>query len=384
MSQVLLVAHEKGMLSILTKFLRTEGYKVDVASDMLTAKSSLKSGTYQLVVYGAGGWDADLELLTMQAGLNPKPAVICIVEKDDPAVLKAVSGFRPFACIEKPIKIDEFLAHVQKAVDYSDEALTKNVNLNLQLETCHQFESVVAVSSVMKNACDMLSRVMATDVSIFLVGEAGTGRATVARSIHANSRRKEQPQIEVDCQKPDVEKDLFGCVGAEGALLRANAGTLILMDVDRLSFPLQARLFDALQSRRAVSVETDGKVVEIDLRVISTASPAIERMVAEGAFNPSLYRFLRVISVVIPPLRQRKEDIVPTLRFLMQRRLTPNQALPIFETEAIKAFERYEWPGNVNEMEQVLDYVLRDIKNGKVTLQDIPRHVQKKSDTKAT
>jgi len=371
MSQILLVNREANTLNILTRLLKTEGYKVTTATDSAVARNLLKSQEFNLMIcdLAAGGEVERLDLIREASALRSGMPVITVVEPGDHKVAEKLAALKPFGQIEKPLKVDRLLATVQKAVDY-DESLRESVNLNLQLETCYQFENVVAESAAMKSACDMISRVAGTDIAVLLMGESGTGRGALARAIHSHSRRKDKPMVALDCGQGDMEVEIFGTSDHPGSLERAMGGTIFLRNVEKIPVPAQGRVLSALQERKL-----PGKGV-LDVRVVASTTQDLDSLARDGKFDPDFYRLLRVILIRVPPLRERKEDIMPTLRHLLQRKLGEKQVLPTLSQDIVDAMEAYPWPGNAREMERAVETALANAPDGRLTIESLPREIR--------
>lgn len=374
MSQILLVNNEKNTLNILSKLLRAEGYKVVSAEDLASGKELIHTGQFNLMISSTNKeLDPELELLRLARTEQPAMPVIVIMEKESSETAVKVSELQPFACIEKPLKVDRLLTTVQQAVDYRGTALAENVDLNLQLETRYQFENIVAESPSMKRICDMVSQVVATDIAVLLSGENGTGKIVIARAIHNNSRRREGQFVTVNCEEGNsaVEIELFGETGRESALEKATGGTIFLRRVEGLPLSVQKKLLQALHGRMVFRPDSE-KGTAIDVRVISSTSRNLQQMCEQGSFNADLYKFLRIIFIEIPPLRNRREDILPTFRQILRQKLSQDKPLPLIEPQVAGMLAEYSWPGNVSEMEKILEQVLEVTKENKITTACLP------------
>ena len=373
MSRILLASSEKSTSAILTKLLKTEGYKVVVVSEEAKAIEQLKAEEFNLLVTTVGrGPDADAFINVIRASRASRPAmpVIAIYESDGGKTAARLADLQLFAAMEKPLKVDKLVSSVQKAVDQQDASLAENVNLNLELETCYQFENIVAESPAMKSVCDMISRVAATDVTMLISGEKGTGKGLIAHAIHSNSRRKAKPISVVNCSGPNAESFLFALGGIE----KANGGTLFLQGIDEIPFAVQKPLLQCLQDRR-INKPGTSLSVPLDVRIIASATGNLQPLVAAGKFLPELFKLIKVIFIQLAPLRERKQDIMPTMLQILRRKVGEGKALPVLEPELAEIFQKYEWPGNVSEVESVLDYALKSAAGGRITKACLPEAV---------
>jgi len=371
MSQILLVNREPNTLNILSRLFKTEGYKVTIATDSAVARNLLKNQTFNLMVcdVGPGGQTDRIELMKDAEALRAGIPIVAIVDIRDPKEVAVMAPLKVFAQVDKPLKVDKLLATVQKAVDY-DESLKENVNLNLQLETRYQYENVVAESAAMKSACDMISRVSATDITVLLVGEPGTGRGILAATLHEHSRRKNKPFLRLDCASDSDVSRLLDGDAKTSAIFQAQNGTLFLANIDRLSLTSQAFLQKVLQERKA-----PGNNEVVDVRLIASTILDLEVFSRNGQFNADLYRLLRIIQIRIPPLRERKEDILPLMRNFLQRSDQGGGALPILTPDVVEALETYTWPGNATEMQRVVHFAMKHAGEGKITPAHLPPEI---------
>ena len=257
---------------------------------------------------------------------------------------------------------------MQKAVDFNDAALTENVNLNLQLETCYQFEQIVAESPAMRSVCDMLNRVAPTDITVLITGEKGTGKESLARTLHAHSRRKDKAFVVVDCVKAAADFVLFA---PGGTLDSATGGTLFLREVEALPAGIQERLLKTLQDRKLPGTESS-----VDVRVVASVTGNPDQFLGQVGFNSGLYKLLKVIVIKIPPLRERKEDIMPSIRMALRRLQGEDKALPTLDQKVVKVLESYSWPHNMETVEAVLTSALKRSQDGKITVEGLPSEVQ--------
>jgi DNA-binding NtrC family response regulator len=371
-SQILMLISNKNTLAILLNLMKTEGYKVAATGDRKEGRSLIEKETFDLMVVTADAkWDPELSLIKLARARHPNMRIIAIADAGQSA---AVGQLGVHSTIEKPLKVDKLLAAVQKAVDFGDMPIAEAVNLNLQLETVYPYENVIAESSAMKAVCDMISRIASTDISVMISGERGTGKCAVAEAIHLHSRRKNGAMVTVDCAAADAEQGLFGAGKAKGSLAEANGKTLFLQNVASLPAAAQSRLLTVLQEH-SISVPGADAAVPLDVRIISSCESNMEQQVVKGAFRSELYKLLRVIFIKILPLRDRPQDIMPTVRQALKKQIGKGGALPSLAVEVVEVLEKYAWPGNAGEVGKVVDQLLKAAKNGIVTKESLPREL---------
>ncbi len=268
-----------------------------------------------------------------------------------------------FDYITKPVSRDELRLTLEKAIRMR-RLEKENVELRAEVTDRYRFESIVGSSEKMKEVLDLAGRVAMSDASLLITGESGTGKELLAKGVHFNSRRADGPFIAVNCAAiPDslIESELFGHVrgaftGAvkdkEGKFELADGGTLFLDEIGDLRIDLQAKILRALQEREVDRVG-GGKPFSVDVRVIAATNKNIEQAVKEGAFREDLYYRLNVITLFIPPLRDRKEDI-PLLASHFLKKFNKDAEVRI-DAGALSLLTAYGWPGNVRELENVIE-----------------------------
>ena len=373
MSQILVISNEQGTVAILSKILRTEGYKTLSTDDPAKAKEMMKQEEFSLIISGGDkDWDPELDLVRTAQTELPNVPVVVITQNDGGESTAKALELSPFACIEKPLKVDELLATVQQAIDYADAAAADGMNLNLELEKRYQFGDVVAESAAMRNICGMLSRIAATDVTVLISGEAGTGKGTLAHTIHEHSRRKDKPFVSVACDSKEIDKELFGG-DAKGAMATAVGGTLLLREVQGLPIEVQANLAQALEEKE-IPARGSQLATPINFRLIATTSVDLAEGVKAGTFNEDLHRLLKIIPIMIPSLRDRGEDIVPMAKQVL-RRLVEGQALPNLDPKVLEALEKHSWPGNIPELKDAIKEALDKSGGGDLKVDSLPASV---------
>jgi PAS domain S-box-containing protein len=248
------------------------------------------------------------------------------------------------------------------------------------------FQGIVGQSPAMQRIFRLVELLRERDATVLLTGESGTGKEVVARAIHATSQRSGGPFVAVNCAALPgelLESELFGHVrGAFTGAVRDRAGrfelaaggTLFLDEIGELAPPLQAKLLRALQEHAFERVG-DTRTRHVDVRIVAATNRDLARAVAEGRFREDLYYRLRVIPIEIPPLRQRREDLLPLIRHLLQRiGERHSRALRLAPT-ALRALRAYSWPGNVRELENVLEYATTVCAGQTIHIDDLPPEI---------
>ncbi len=253
-----------------------------------------------------------------------------------------------------------------------------------------EFSGVIGTSPRIREIFDLLARVAPTEATVLLLGETGTGKELVAQAIHRNNARASGPFVVVNCAAlPEtlLESELFGhergaFTGAthrkEGRFVLAHQGTLFLDEVGELTLPLQAKLLRVLQDRE---VEPLGgtRSVKVDVRIITATNRDLEAMVREGRFREDLFYRLNVFPVVLPPLRERQEDLPALAEFFLQKFSEKNRREGIsLAPEVLEAFRHYLWPGNIRELENVMERAVILCQGTVITMENLPPAIQQR------
>jgi two-component system NtrC family response regulator len=379
--KVLLVEDDESLRRVMEFHLTEKGYIVVAAADGASAYTLFRQEMPDVVVTdmsmpGMSG----LELLRSIKRLDAQIPVVVITAFG--TIETAVEAMRSgaFNYIAKPISNEELALVVAKALDYH-ELKEENVRLHRELQERYKFDNIVGSSAAMKRLYETMGRVAARDTTVLIEGESGTGKELIARAIHYNSARAEGPFVPINCgaiPKDLVESELFGAMkgaftGATqdraGRFEQANGGTIFLDEVVELSQDIQVKLLRVLQDR-VVTPLGGQKSLSVDVRVIAATNRSLETAVAEGDFREDIYYRLNVVSILVPPLRERRDDIPLLVQHFLQKFGQPRcQVSP----EVWDLFERCDWPGNVRQLENVVERaIVLQRTPGQMTIEDIP------------
>jgi PAS domain S-box-containing protein len=283
----------------------------------------------------------------------------------------------------------EVVRNVTEQIRLSEECIT----LRREMERQAQFSNIVTQSKKMKAIFRLIDRVASTMSSVLITGESGTGKELIARAVVFNSDRKAKPFVTINCGAiPEnlLESELFGHVrgsftGAikdhQGLIEAADGGTLFLDEVGEIPLPVQVKLLRFLQEGESRRVG-DTKVRKFDVRIISATNRNLEEAIRDRVFREDLFFRLNVIPIFLPPLRERKEDIPPLATHLLQRLCDAHSRnVTGISSQTLKVFMTYPWPGNVREMENVIEYALHLTDNGNpIRLEQLPPKLLAKTD----
>src|SRR4051812_19334689 len=371
LKHLLLVEDEAPLRQAIAEQLGDHGYQVQQAESGEAALARLAEFAFDIIV-------TDLRLpgidgsAVIEAGVARYPHIIAIVVTGFGTVKDAVEAIKRGAWdfVSKPFQIDELLHVLESAIEQR-RLKSENAYLRSQLEERYSFEGIVGKSRPMERLFQLLETVAPTNSTILITGETGTGKEVVARAIHHNSSRRAHRFVALNCSAiPEtlLEAELFGHVrgaftGAvgnrQGRLEQAHKGTLFLDEVGTMSPALQAKLLRVLQEREFERVG-DAHTIKIDVRIIAATHSDLAKMVSEGTFREDLFYRLNVIPVQLPALRERRDDIPLLVQHFLQK-LGGEQVPPrnvTMSQEAIRRLMSYSWPGNVRQLENVVERAL--------------------------
>ena len=385
---VLIIDDDDSLRRVVEYNLAEDGFRVLTAGEGQTGLQRFQESSVDLVLADVRmpGMDG-LEVLTRLKAMQPDLPVIVLTAHGtiDSAVEAMKVG--AFDYLTKPFSRDQLHAAVRKALELSALA-SENRHLRQIVSERFSFASLIAGSRAMLAVTDTASRVAASDTTVLLDGESGTGKELLAKAIHVNSGRSRGPFVTVNCAAiPEhlLESELFGhrrgaFTGAvadkQGKFEAANRGTIFLDEVGELPLLLQVKILRVLQEREVDKVG-DARPIKVDVRVVAATNRDLEKMIADGTFREDLYYRLAVVSIRMPPLRERSDDI-PLLvdHFLAKHTERLGRARPAVDKAVYSAFNLYAWPGNIRELENVIERALVLDRDGVIGLDDLPDRIQ--------
>ena len=316
------------------------------------------------------------------------PDVVALSITGYPTVEAAVGAIRAGAIdyLAKPVVDDELRLAVEKAIR-QQALVAENTSLRRQLHERYGLGNIIGADPRMRKVFDVIEAVAPSKTTLLMTGESGTGKSLIARATHRGSPRADRPFVEISCGSiPEtlLESELFGHVkgaytGAHadkpGRFLAAHTGTLFLDEINAASPGMQLKLLRALQERRFEPVGSND-TIEVDVRVILASNQPLEDLVAEGTFRQDLYYRINVVMIQLPPLRERIGDI-PMLaeHFLSAKAADAARQITGFSQEAMQALRRYAYPGNVRELENIVERAVVLARSTCIDIDDLPVHV---------
>ncbi len=334
-----------------------------------------------------------IELLERLKELDPNTEIIMVTAvKEIQTAVKAIK-LGAYEYIAKPFVVDDVITLIHRALEkYS---LVKEVTyLKSELERVQSFEKMVGKDKKMKKIFELISKISQNDGTVLIQGESGTGKELVARAIHRRSSRKDHPFVVISCAAIPatlMESEIFGhdkgaFTGAVnttmGKLEIAHKGTVFLDDIDSLDINMQGKLLRVIQEKEFERLGST-KVIKIDVQFIAASNKDLGELISKGEFREDLFYRLNVFPIKLPPLRERRDDIPLLLNHLLELH-SKGGSVPAkrFSQEAIKILMRYDWPGNIRELENLVQRLSALCKESVIHIKDIPMFTMTKTEIK--
>jgi two-component system response regulator HydG len=386
--RVLVVDDERNHAEAVAESLERSGCESVIATTGGDAIHRIQTDEFDIVVTDLLLGDTD-GLAVLKRARQELPEAEVIMVTGHGSIQTAVSAMQQgaFTYLTKPLDINELRAVVAKAAE-KQRLLRSNTELRKQLDEKFGFEGVIGNSLAMNKVLSRLKLAAPSPATVLILGENGTGKELVARAIHNNSPRKHKPFVALNCaalSEGILESELFGhekgsYTGADrlrkGRFEYANGGTLFLDEVGDLPMATQIKLLRVIESREIQRVGSN-EPVEVNVRLISATNRDIEKMVEEGAFRQDLYYRLKVVTIRLPPLRERRED-VPLLaeHFLKEFARSHERPVPSVSNAVMRVIRGHDWPGNVRELRNVLESMVVMDQDNRLDLDDLPDELQ--------
>jgi len=380
MAKILLVEDDKTFIQILQGFLVKKGFEVDAINCIKDAVSTLEKKEYQLILLDYRLPDGvGLDLIKLLRSKNNRTPIIVITSFLD--IRTAVNAVKmgAFDYITKPIMPDELLMIIHQAI-----CKKEIIQIN-SIPVYNKFIEGESEKSVQLH--EFVKLIAPTDVSVIIQGESGTGKEHVARSIHTLSKRSEAPFVAIDCGTLSSElaaSELFGhskgsFTGAmqdkKGQFEMANTGTFFLDEVGNLSYDVQVKLLRTLQEKVIQPIGSN-RTVKIDVRIIAATNEDLLMKVKNGSFREDLYHRLNEFKILVPALRQRKDDLAQFIQhFISLSNSELGKNVKTVSTEVMYIFNQYEWPGNLRELKNIIKRAVLLSKDDTVEKEVLPEEM---------
>ena len=366
-SHILVVDDELSMRELLEYMLNREGYQVTCAEDGRKAIKLLEKNQYDLLLCDIKLGDiSGLDVLRASKKSSQDTVVILISAYASTETAVEAMNEGAYDYVPKPFDKDELLQTVAKALDIRTVEHEKQL-LNDQLKENMHFGLLVGTSPAMRHIYKLILQVAKTKTNVLITGESGTGKELIAKAVHQESERNNQPFVVINCggiPETLMESELFGhkkgsFTGAtsdkKGLFEEAHTGTIFLDEIGELSLPIQVKLLRAVQEKvfKPVGGTED---ISVDIRIVSATNKTLEKEVIAGNFREDLFYRLNVIEIKVPPLRERKADLRPLAQYFLEKYTREmGKEISKFSSYAIDMLNKYDFPGNIRELENLLE-----------------------------
>jgi two-component system NtrC family response regulator len=382
--KILIVDDEISTTETLQGFLKKKGFEVTAEQDPESAISLVRDREFDLMIADFRMPKMNgLELIQKVREIDPVMAIIMISAYGniETAVQIMKSGASDY--LTKPIDLKELLLLIEKCID-NRNLLVENRQLKEILQEKFRFENIVGNSSGLNEVMSMVQRVACSNATVILRGESGTGKELIAMALHFASDRKDKPFVKVSCAAlPEslLESELFGHIkgsftGAitdrKGKFEEADTGTIFLDEIGEISQTTQTKLLRVLQEREFERVGSN-QTIKVDVRIIAATNKDLEEAVKLKEIREDLYYRLNVVPIFIPPLRKRREDVIPLIEhFIIKFSQENNRDIKGITQEAQKALVKYDYPGNIRELENVIERAIVLARDDVISIKDLP------------
>src|SRR5207248_1878664 len=393
--RVLIIDDERPVLMTVDALLKRHGYHVDAAATASQGLKLLKSNSPSLVLLDLQLPDAHgLEMLDRIKTELPKAQVIILTAHD--SLHNAIESIKrgAYHFISKPYAPEELLSLVEKALEkqfllrQAEKLREKTEQLEKRLEIAEARPAPVFKSKPMQEIEELIEAMAPSDANVLIAGESGVGKEVIANTIHAHSRRAEQPMVKLNCAafpQTMIEGELFGYVKGSftgamhdfpGMIAAADGGTLFLDEISDMPADLQTRFLRVLQEREYRPLGST-QTMKADFRAIASTNYPVAQALSENRLRSDLYYRLNTFQIEVPPLRDRKQDI-PLLiaSFLRQFARQLKRTEPDIEPDAFQKLLDYAWPGNVRELQNAIEYAVVLARQGLVSVKELPAEIQ--------
>ncbi|NOZ45727.1 MAG: sigma-54-dependent Fis family transcriptional regulator [Chlorobi bacterium] len=383
--RILIMDDEPAQITSIKAFLKRRNYVVHTANSGLEGLKIVKQGSVDLVLSDFRMPDLNgLEVLKEVKKFNPEIQVIVITAYSHTEDAVKVMKEGAFDYLSKPVDLDELEILIKKVIELK-YLKSENQLLKEQLKEKYKFNSIISASGQMEEVLNTAGRVAPSKATVLIRGESGTGKELIAKAVHFTSNRSNKPLITVNCaalSESLLESELFGhekgaFTGAAnqhiGKFEQADGGTIFIDEVGDIPLQTQVKLLRAIQFKEFERVG-GSKTIKVDVRVIAATNRNLEELIKEGKFREDLFYRINVVTILLPPLRERKEDIPLLIRHFINKYATDNhKEISGISIEAQNYLMSYSFPGNIRELENIMERAVVLTRDNIITTSDLPK-----------
>ncbi len=395
-AHILVVDDERDHAQVMSDALERLGHRCDLAYSLADARSRLDNKSYDVIVTDLvmdGNRDG-LQLLDIARQADPPPPVLLVTAHADIPTCKTAIAQGAYDYIEKPLDLEYFRTQVNRA---AEKAFLQKQNQVLQAQIVGDagFEGIVGTSAAMRNVVQTARQVASSDIPVLIMGESGTGKELIAHAIHNNSRRRKNRLVALNCaglSESILEDELFGHVkgaftGAQGERAgrfeHADEGTLFMDEIGDMPHSMQAKLLRVLENGEVVRLGSNDPI-RVDVRLISATNRHLDEMVAEKRFREDLFFRIKGVTLLIPPLRERREDIPLLTHFFLQQAADKySKKIDGIQPDAQQVLMSFPWPGNVRQLKNVVENMVVLSSQPRLGIDSLPPDIRPSSHTAA-
>ncbi|MBU1043817.1 MAG: sigma-54 dependent transcriptional regulator [Candidatus Omnitrophica bacterium] len=389
-ARILLVDDEKDLLEWLSIVLEKEGYQIKCATSGEEALKLFAQEQFDMVISDIRMTPINgLDLLKKLKAINPEIIVLMVTAYASVDTAVKALRYGAYDYLFKPFKLDDIKLIIKKAFSQR-RIFADDKNSEKKLKERYRFANIIGKSAPMQKIFDMIDKIAKTNTTVLINGESGTGKELIAKAIHYNSLKSNKPFVSIDCGAlPEelLESELFGHVkgsftGAisskQGLFEVASGGTLFLDEIGETSQAMQAKMLRALQEREIRAVGAT-KTIKVDVRVIAATNRNLEDEVRRENFRKDLFYRISVISLGLPKLAQRREDIGLLVNHFLKKYQLAGKSVKSISKECMDLFIQYSWPGNVRELENAIESAVALSESNEIKVNDLPERIQDQS-----
>ncbi len=385
---ILVIDDEAAQRDILTGYLKKKGYKIFSASSGKEGIETANSNQIDIIFSDFKMPDLNgIEVLEEVKKINPEISFVIVTAYGtvENAVKAMLLG--AFDYISKPVDLDELDLMIERIIEHKN-LKSENQLLKTQLQAKYKISSIVSQSQKMEEVINLAARVADSKANVLITGENGTGKEVLAKAIHYMSPRKDNPFIAVNVPaltETLLESELFGhekgaFTGADkmkkGRFEIAHSGTIFMDEVGDIPQSIQVKLLRVLQEHQFERVGGTERI-DVDVRIIAATNQNLEKKIKDGAFREDLFYRLNVVSINVPSLRERKDDILPLIENFLEKYSNENNKKGLeFSKEAIDLLMKYNYPGNVRELENIVERAVVLTRGSMITVEDLPMNIK--------